>query len=395
MIDPRPTTPKDATSKARLRIALAHDWLCGRRGGEHVLEHIAQIIHDTHAPAGLYVMFDDRQPIGPAVDRIPHHVSRLGSLPGASTRARRWLLPLYPSAVRDLSRQLATHHRDHPIDLLLSTSSAAIKGLKPPPGVPHLCYCHCPARYVWSRMDEYTSAGGLGALGLKRLGPRFRRWDRATANNVTHFLANSTYTQSEIKASYGRDATVVHPPAETTFFTPNKAIKREDHWLVVSALEPYKRVDLAIDAANSAGHPLTIVGDGTQRASLEKRAGTTVTFTGRIDNQQLRDHYQRARLLIYPQIEDFGIIAVEAQACGCPVVARNTGGSRDTVRPDQTGSLFNEPTTDALLDAIARCPANADAACRTNALRFSPERFIEKIRAQIESSLAPQDQKHL
>jgi glycosyltransferase involved in cell wall biosynthesis len=298
---------------------------------------------------------------------------------------------MYPTAVRDLSRQLARHHRAQPIDLLISTSSAAIKGLRAPPGVPHLCYCHCPARYVWSRMDEYTSAGGLGALGLKLFGRRFRAWDRTTASNVTHFIANSTYTQGEIQASYGRDSSVVHPPADTAFFTTDETIDREDHWLVVSALEPYKRVDLAIDAAKRARHPLTIVGDGTQRASLEKRAGPTVSFAGRIDNEQLRSHYQRARLLIFPQIEDFGIIAVEAQACGCPVVARDVGGSRDTVLRDQTGSFFSEPTANALLDAIARCPNQADAACRSNALRFSTERFIRKIEAQIESALAPHD----
>ncbi len=381
--------PTPSSNVPRPRIALAHDWLCGRRGGEHVLEHIARIIEDTYAPAGLYVMFDDRRPIGPATDRQPHYVSRLGRLPLASTSARRWLLPVYPTAVRDLSRQLARHHLKHPLDLLISTSSAAIKGLKPPPGVPHLCYCHCPARYVWSRMDEYTSNRGLGSVGLKLFAPSFRAWDRKTAKHVTHFIANSAYTAGEIKSSYDRDATVVHPPADTAFFTIEETVTREEHWLAVGALEPYKRVDLAIDAANRANHPLVIVGDGTQRAALERLAGPTVSFAGRVNNEQLRDHYRRARLLIFPQIEDFGIIAVEAQACGCPVVARGVGGACDTVIPDETGSFFSEPTAASLLDAINKCPGGTHTPCRNNALQFSTERFSESMRAQIESCLAP------
>ena len=383
MIDTR----TDQTDDRPPRIALAHDWLCGLRGGEKVLENLARLVAAEYAPARLYVLFDDGNPIGSAVDELPRRVARLGRLPWASARARRWLLPAYPSAVRDLSRRLARDHRRCEIDLLISTSSAAIKGLAPPPGVPHLCYCHSPARYVWSRKDEYTKGVGLASAGLRLFGPSFRAWDRRSARNVTRFIANSSYTAGQIRSCYSRDATVVHPPVETAFFTPDAEIKREDYWLLVGAMEPYKRADLAIAAANQAAHPLVVVGHGTQRAQLERLAGPTVTFTGSIRGEPLREHYRRARLLLFPQVEDFGITAVEAQACGCPVVARGEGGALDTVLDGDTGSLFHESSSAAMIEAIARCPTDAHAACRSNSLRFSVERFVASMRAEIAACL--------
>ncbi|MCH7961838.1 MAG: glycosyltransferase [Planctomycetes bacterium] len=314
-------------------------------------------------------------------------MARLGRLPWASARARRWLLPAYPSAVRDLGRQMARDHRRCEIDLVISTSSAAIKGLAPPPGVPHLCYCHSPARYVWSRKDEYTKGVGLASTGLRLFGPSFRAWDRRSARNVTRFIANSSYTAGQIRSCYGRDATVVHPPVETAFFTPAEEPKREDYWLLVGAMEPYKRADLAIATANQAAHPLVVVGQGTQRAQLERLAGPTVTFTGSVSDRALREHYRRARLLLFPQVEDFGITAVEAQACGCPVVARGEGGALDTVLDGDTGSLFHESSSAAMIEAIARCPTGAHAACRSNSLRFSVERFVASMRAEIAACL--------
>jgi glycosyltransferase involved in cell wall biosynthesis len=376
----------------RLRIALAHDWLCGVRGGEHVLERIASLVLREHDGAGLFTMFNDGRAIGPSVSRLPTHVAPLGRRPW-SNRLRRWLLPLYPGAVRDLSWMLAQEHARKPIDLVISTSSAAIKGLRPPPGVPHLCYCHSPARYVWTQAERYRS--GLRGLGLRLMGDSFREWDRATAANVTRFIANSTHTASEIHRCYGRDAAVVHPPVREMFFEgPLEARDPNAPWLVVSALEPYKCVELAIKAANKAGHALTVVGDGSQRAALEALAGPTVTFTGRVPDEELRAHYRRASLLLFPQVEDFGIVAVEAQACGLPVVARRAGGALDSVLDASavgegraTGAFFEEDSVESLLDAVARCPRNAEA-CRDNAARFSEERFDEAMREQIRLAAA-------
>jgi glycosyltransferase involved in cell wall biosynthesis len=364
-------------------VVLAHDWLCGLRGGEWVLDRIARCLSAEFDVAGLLVMFDDRRPLTPAIDALPRVVARLGRLPLAST-LRRWLLPCYPRAVADLSRRLEHVHARSPIALLVSTSSAAIKGLRAPPGVPHLCYIHSPARYIWSRTQEYDR--GLRGLGLRAVRRRFMAWDHATAANTTSFLANSAYTAGEVRRCYGRESAVLWPPVRTDFFRPAATPRDPDApWLVVSALEPYKRVDLAIAAANRAGRPLVVVGAGSDRARLRRLAGPTVTFAGRVNDGVLREHYRTARLLLFPQVEDFGIVAAEAIACGCPVVARRAGGALDIISQDVTGAFFDEPTPEALLAAVARCPAPEATACAASAARFAPERFdrefMEHVRA--------------
>lgn len=377
-------------------MALAHDWLVGLRGGERVLDAIARTLP---APATrVYTLFDNRRPMTPALDALPRRVSFLNAVPGGG-RARRWLLPLYPAAVESLSRRLASDHRAEPIHLLVSTSSGLIKGLKPPAGVPHVCYCHAPARYLWSIRGEYTRGRGVGArlraVGFAAFGEPLKRWDAATAANVTTFLANSTHTAREIRRCFDREADVVFPPVRTGVFTPDASTAREDFWLVVSALEPYKRTDLAIEAAVAARTPLVIAGDGSQRRVLEalvarRGASGLVRFAGRVPDEALLGLYRRARCLLFPQVEDFGIVAVEAQAAGCPVVARRAGGAQDTVIDGVTGALFDEPTPDALLRAMARCPAGpgAAAACRDNAERFGEDRFIAAMHDVIRRALA-------
>jgi len=379
-------SPASPLGERRLRIALAHDWLCGFRGGEAVLDRIASLLAPSHDLVGLFTMFRDGRPLSRAIDALPPTTSFLNSLPGGSGPLRRWLLPLYPAAVASLSKALLREHQQRPIDLVISTSSAAVKGLEPPPGIPHLCYCHAPARYIWSLRDEYAAARGpkdrLRDLGLRLFSPALRRWDRRTAANVTRFLANSTHIRAEIARCYDRDAAVVFPPVRTDFFVPDPGVPREDFWLVVGALEPYKRVDLAIAAANSSRHPLLIVGDGSSRAALKRLAGPTVTFLGRVNDDELRRLYQRARLLLFPQIEDFGIVPVEAQACGLPVVARRKGGALDTVIDGKTGAFFQDPTPAALLAAAAAAPRDPEA-CRANALRFTAETFDRAVSSHI------------
>ncbi|HYE02084.1 MAG TPA: glycosyltransferase [Phycisphaerales bacterium] len=368
-----------------MRIALAHDWLCGFRGGEAVLERLARLVAGEHEPAGLYVMFDDGRPVAPAIDALRTTVARLGRLPAASTRLRRWLFPLYPLAVTDLSRRLARAHRERPIDLVISTSSAAIKGLRPPPGVPHLCYCHNPARYAWSQAAPYRRGrlGWLRGAGLALFAGSFRRWDRRTSANVTRFLANSTHTASLVNSCYGRDARVVFPPVRTGYFTPGEAAGREDFWLVVSALEPYKRVDLAIAAARLAGRRLVVVGGGSQAGALRRLGGPGIEFRRRVSDEELRSLYRRAELLLFPQVEDFGIVAAEALACGLPVVARAEGGALDIVSDGLTGALFSEPQAGALVAAAARAPRECAAACRASAERFCEARFDAELRGAI------------
>ena len=246
----------------RLRVAIAHDWLCGYRGGEGVLERVIEVVQHEHELAGLFVMFDDERPLRPAIDGAPKVVSRVGQWPAASTtRLRQYLMPMYPRAVRQLTHALEEAHARKPIDLLITSSSAAVKNMRPPHGVPHLCYCHSPPRYVWSQAREYRRDHSLRSLGLKFYAKNYQRWDRigSSPDYVTRLLANSTYTAEQIAQCYERSARVIYPPVRTEFFTPaleRVGQSRGDYWLYVGALEPYKRVDLAVMAANKLNQEL-------------------------------------------------------------------------------------------------------------------------------------------
>ena len=368
-----------AAPRGHRRIALAHDWLVGLRGGERVLDRLAA----TLGPTDLYVLVDDGRPLTPAISACRVVTSPLQRLPGAAGRLRRHYLPLMPWAVGRL--------RVAPCDLLVSTSSAVMKSIRPPPGTPHLCYCFSPARYLWDQTDDYAvGAGGrLRVAGLRAVRRRFQEWDRASAATVTRFVTSSEHTRERIQRCYGRDATVIPPPVDTEWFTVDEDVRREEFLLVVSALEPYKRIDLAIDAANRARVPLRVVGEGSLAASLAARAGPTVDLLGRVSEERLRDLYRRARALLFPQVEDFGLVAVEAQACGCPVIALGSGGALETVAP-ASGLLVREQTVAAWVAAIdslgERCFA-ADA-CRANAERFAAAIFDARMKAVVDELLA-------
>jgi glycosyltransferase involved in cell wall biosynthesis len=430
MIDP----PSQSTPS--LRIALAHDWLVARRGGELVLDEIiSSLDSDKQTVSKLYTMFDANIPITPDIDQLDKSVSHLSKLPPA---LRRWLLFAYPAAVAQLSRRLAKDHANSPIDLLISTHSSAIKAIKPPvtlprtntptnKPVPHICYCHTPARYLWSQTSAYTSNGFKGrlrSLGLKISAPILKKWDKKTCTRVTQFIANSTHTANQIKEHYNRDAVVIHPPVRTDFFTlptnqqtdqqsgqqsgqqtDQQGAKRSNALLLVSALEPYKRVDLAIDAAIIANRPLNIVGSGSHESHLRKHAAkqtpkgsqNQINFLGSLTDHELLIQFQTAFAFLFPQIEDFGITAVEAQAAGCPVIARRAGGALDILIESpsdlSTGVFFDQPDPNQIAEAISKLPIQShdtsigdsmDERCRNNALRFSPEVFHSKLTELIE-----------
>ncbi|MCK6476923.1 MAG: glycosyltransferase [Phycisphaerales bacterium] len=361
-------------------MALVHDWLCGYRGGEAVLDRLARLVGERHQPAGLWVMVSDGRPVAPAVDALSVRTSVLQELPYAATRLRRHLLPLYPRAVADLSRSIGDEHRRAPIDLVLSTSSAAVKGVQAPPGVPHLCYCHTPPRYLWSQQDQYAAQGRLASAGLALAGPFLRRWDAATSRHVTSFIANSRHTARLIERCYGRTSTVVHPPVRTGYFTVDPARRRENFWLFAGALEPYKRPDLAIEAARLAGVKIVVAGTGSILPQLRSRyTGPGVEFLGRVPDEGLRELYRRAALLLFPQIEDFGIVAVEAQACGCPVVSRRAGGALETVIDGLTGRFFDDPDPASIARAAASLGSVQPTDCRRHAETFGEEFFDRRM----------------
>ena len=386
-----PGAPESPLGVGSRRIALAHDWLVNNRGGEAVLAHIAMVAQTQAVPGNIYTLFDGFGEYGNAIDQFERRVSSLNRLPGP---ARRWLLPAYPRAVEALSREILRDHAHSPIDLLVSTSSGLIKGVRTSDSVPHLCYCHAPARYLWSHTSEYTRgvAGRVRAFGFGLFGDRLREWDKRTASHVDSFIANSTHVAAEIRRCFGREAAVIHPPVRTDFFTLDPSVEREDFWLCFGAHEPYKRTDLAIDAAVRAGKRLVIAGGGSAIASLKKHAERApaglIEFRGRVSDAELVDLYRRARCLIFPQIEDFGIVAVEAQACGCPVAARRAGGALDSVIDGETGAFFEGESPEAIRDAAERASSCAHTACRRNAERFGTERFQQAVRQVMDDMLA-------
>jgi len=355
------------------RVVLVHDWLTGLRGGEKCLEPLARRWPD----ARLLTLLHKRGSVPPDIERLRILPSRLNRLPRVD-RYYRYLLPLMP---------FAAGWNVTDADLVVSLSHCVAKSARPPAGVPHVCYCFTPMRYAWHMQGSYFRAGGLAgklkAAAVGALMGRIRDWDRRTADRVTHFVAISRTVRDRIRECYGRDSVVIYPPVDTDFYTP-AAVKREDFYLVVSALAPYKRFDLALDACAKLGRKLVVIGSGQDAKKLQAKAAPGVTFLGWQPDEVIRDHLRRAKALLFPGEEDFGIVPLEAQACGCPVIAFGRGGATETVRglgdgADPTGVLFEEQTADALAAAVERFERSADRfdpkAARRNAVLFRKERF--------------------
>ena len=239
------------------------------------------------------------------------------------------------------------------VDLVVSLSHCVAKAVRPPPGVPHVCYCFTPMRYAWEGREAYLDGWSdrpvrraLAGLLLDRL----RAWDRATATRVTHFVAISETVRERIARCYGRESRVIQPPVDTDFYTPDGG-PRDDFYLCVSALVPYKRIEHAVTACTRSGRPLVVIGAGPERARLERLAGPGVRFLGWQPDEVIRDHYRRCRALLFPGEEDFGIVPVEALACGAPVIALGRGGAAETVDA-KVGRTYARPTADGLLEAL-------------------------------------------
>jgi glycosyltransferase involved in cell wall biosynthesis len=290
----------------------------------------------------------------------------------------RWFLPLFPMAIESFRLPAGT-------DLVISTSHCVAKGIVPPPGAKHLCYCFTPMRYAWSLQDEYFGRGGLKRALVDRMLARLRTWDRAASARVDRFVAISRHVQARIKEFYGREAAVVYPPVATDFFTPDGRGGHDGYDLIVSALVPYKRVDVAVRAYAQTGFPLKIAGAGTELEALRKIAPPNVAFVGRVPDEGLRDLYRRCRFLVFPGEEDFGIVPLEAQACGKPVVALGRGGLLETVVAGATGVFFEEQAPAALAAAVAQAAGMTwnPAAIRRHAEHFGAARFQEGLRAEI------------
>ena len=348
------------------RVALVHDWLTGMRGGEKVLDAICELF----PAAPLYTLVRVPGSVSPRIEqrRIVTSIAQWLPNPG---RFYRHYLPLYPLAVELLDLD------DY--DLVISSSHCAVKSVVPAGRAVHVCYCHSPMRYAWDQFGAYFGPQQVGAVVSRLVRPvmrQFARWDAATARRVDRFLANSQYVAGRIRRYYNRGSTIVYPPVDTDFYTPARRAS-SPAFLVVSALAPYKRVELAIEACRRVGVRLRIVGTGPERSRLEAMAGPDVEFLGRQSDDTIRELYRSSTATLLPGVEDFGIVPVEAQACECPVVALDAGGAQETVIDGVTGVLVPEAAPDQFADALKRVlntPFDGNA-LRVNALRFSRDRF--------------------
>ncbi|MDP9469825.1 MAG: glycosyltransferase [Chloroflexota bacterium] len=367
-----------------MRVALVHDYLTQHGGAERVL----QALHDLYPDAPVFTSIADFSVLPPSWRSWDVRQSVLKHVPGMA-RWHRGLLPVYPALFRAFRRDLAR------FDLILADSSAWAHRAPAPPRAVLVCYCHSPARFLYQD-PTYLGPAGLPAPVRALSRPVFaalRRGDRRAAARVDRYVANSLAVAERIARAYGVQAPVVYPPVETERFAAAAVLEPEPWFLVVSRLVPHKRVDLAVDACTRAGIALKVIGDGRSLASLQARAGPTVTFLGRLDDDEVARQVARCRALILPGQEDLGMTAVEAQAAGRPVVAFGQGGALETVVPGETGVFFHQPTAEALMEALVAVSRMSwdPAVLRANAARFNAQRFAQEMQAQIDAALAGRD----
>ncbi len=364
---------REPETRCALRVVLVHDWLTGMRGGEKCLEPLCRRFPD----ARLLTLLHRPGSTSPAIERMAIEPSFLNRLPGVE-RHYRYLLPLMPRAIEQFEIPPQT-------DLVVSLSHAVAKAVRVPPGVPHVCYCFTPMRYAWDLRDDYFAAAKSQPLWKRppawvrdRMLDHLRRWDARTAARVGQFVAISQTIAERIERCYGRPSVVIYPPVDTEFYTPDHG-DREDYYLCVSALVPYKRIDLAVEACRRLGRRLVVIGSGPAAAAWQHQAGPHVEWLGWQPNEVIRHRLRRCRALLFPGHEDFGIVPLEAQACGAPVIALARGGTGETVLAATehwpgTGVLFEQPTAGALADAMDWFETHHEQ-CQPGLARRQAERF--------------------
>jgi len=347
-----------------LNAGLCHDWLTGMRGGERVLE----LLCDAYPDAPLFTLIHSPGSVSDRIASHPIHTTPLQRIPGIFESYRNYL-PVMPLMVRFWKPPAD-------LDVLVSTSHCVAKSIRTAPGTRHICYCFTPMRYAWLFHEEYFPHPVKRAL-LKPVLAVLRAWDKRTAARVHRFVAISEHVRERIQRFYGRDCDVVYPPADTGYFHPVDA-PREDYDFIISALVPYKKVDLAVRAYTRSGHPLKIMGSGSGLDALKALAGPNIEFLGRQPDDILRQHYQRCRFLLFPGEEDYGIVPVEAMACGTPVIAYRRGGATETVEDGVSGLFFDEQTEDSLLAAVHQAEAHPwdRRAIRARAETFDLQNFL-------------------
>jgi glycosyltransferase involved in cell wall biosynthesis len=365
-----------------LKVAIVCDWLLGIGGAERVVLEL----HKLYPEAPIYTSQYDPKKIDWLAD-ADVRTGWLQRLPNGLKKFLPVLRAFYFSRL-DLS--------DY--DLVLSSSGAEAKAVKTGPNTTHLCYCHSPTHYIWIRYDEYLKNPGFGTfnflarIGLRMLIQPMKRWDRHAGNNPDVMIANSTHTQEMIKKFYHRDSHVIFPPVDTDRFKLAGPAPLRHGFVIAGRQAPYKRVDLAVEACSELKVPLIVIGNGPEHRRLEKLAGRTVTFLTGVSDEEIAHHFHTALGFIFPGMEDFGIVAVEALAAGTPVIAYQKGGSEDFVIPGKTGVFFEKQTVKSLVSALESFnPDRYDATEITkHANQFSAAAFAKNIQQCIAEQLRAQ-----
>jgi len=371
-----------------MNIAFVHDWLTGMRGGEKCLEALCELFPE----ADLYTLVHVPGSVSQTIETHPIRTSFIQKMPFVRKQYRSYL-PLFPTAVElfDLSRY----------DTVVSSSHCAAKGIVPRPDAFHLCYCHTPMRYVWDMYGAYFGKGKLGRVSgcvVPLFANYLRMWDAASSVRVDRFAANSEHVRKRIRKYYGRDADVVHPPVDTRH--TRLSASDEGYYLIVSAFAPYKRLDLAIETFNRLGEKLVVVGSGQDEKRLKAAAKPNIEFVGWAQPDRLGAFYAGCRALVFPGEEDFGIVPVEAQCWGKPVIAYGRGGVLETVnghwadastkpRRDATGVFFRRQTIEDLAEAIRKFNRMGfdPETVRKHALSFDKSVFQKKIKHLIQQRI--------
>lgn len=321
-----------------MKVALMHDWTLHMRGGEKVLEALAEM----YPEAVIYTLFYNKEKLSPSLQKMEFRTSWLQYLPRIE-KFYRWLLPVLPWIAESMKVEDA--------ELVISTCHCVIKGVRIPKNAKHICYCHTPMRYLWGYEDEYFGKFPKSfSPALKWLLEKLRIWDKKANQNVDYFISNSENVRKRIKTYYDREAEVIYPPLDS-FFSPQENLDSAgDYYLVVSAFVPYKKVDLVIEAFNELDRKLLIVGKGPMEQEYRNiRRSDKISFLGGIPDPELKKVYSGAKALIFPTEEDFGIVPLEAQSCGTPVIAYGKGGALESVKH---GVFFQEQTPDAIRKAV-------------------------------------------
>ncbi len=366
----------------KMKVALVHDWLNGMRGGEYVLESLA----DIYPEAEIYTLFYDAEKISRKIKSHRIVTSYIQRLPLRKSRYRNYL-PLFPGAVEKF--KLGGK------ELIVSTSHCVAKGAIGGESSLHICYCFSPMRYVWDRFDDYFPQNRTNFIKHKIISfiaRRLRSWDVGSSGRVDLFIADSNFVRKRIETYYARPSKVIFPPVDTDFYTPGES-RRDGYFLLAGAMVPYKKGEIVINAFKGADNKLVVTGEGPEMDRLAKMATDNIKFTGWINKETLRDYYRGCNALIFPGVEDFGIIPVEAQACGRPIIAFGEGGILDTVvgptiddyrKHDgfKSGLFFKEQTADAVREAVEvfkKLEFDGGAIVK-HAREFSKIRFESEIR---------------